>query len=286
LSEIQKMKIAELSTTLFTLQNRRQREMTDLKRRWQCLTNRFGQGLVLTVIILASSVSAQQSPENSTPAIDPFADELLQELGQYIDEPEQFRFQAEVEVDEVSPRGQKIQYTSNIEIAVRRPNRLFVSQEGDLQNRSLWFDGDRFILLDRDLNHYLSVDTPNTLDEAIPFLEDRGVTAPLADFLTGDFYQGAIARVQTGDYLGLHQVRGQLCHHLAFTQDNVDWQIWIEDGYEIVPCKLIVTYKNLPEAPQYTAYFSDWNFSPRLPDRLFKFVVPDGASEIEFLPQQ
>jgi hypothetical protein len=127
-------------------------------------------------------------------------DELLQELGQYIDEPEQFTFQAEVEVDEVSPRGQKIQYTSNIEIAVRRPNRLFVSQEGDLQNRSLWFDGDRFILLDRDLNHYLSVDTPNTLDEAIPFLEDRGVTAPLADFLTGDFYQGAIANVKTGLY--------------------------------------------------------------------------------------
>jgi len=281
------MKIAELSTPLFTLQNRRQQEMTDLKRHFQCFTNSFGQGLlVLTVVILVSPVRAQQSPENPTPAIDPLADELLQELGQYIDEPEQFTFQAEVEVDEVSPRGQKIQYTSNFEIAVRRLNRLFVSQEGDLQNRSLWFDGDRFILLDRDLNNYLYVDTPNTLDKAIPFLEDRGFTAPLADFVTGNFYRGPIANVKTGDYLGLHQVGGKLCHHLAFTQDNVDWQIWIEDGYEIVPCKLIITYKNLPEAPQYTAYFSDWNFSPRLPDRLFRFVVPDDASEIKFLPER
>ncbi|BAU65341.1 hypothetical protein STA3757_27230 [Stanieria sp. NIES-3757] len=276
----------ELSPIPFTLRNRRQQEMTDLKQRFQCFTNSFGQGVVLTFVILVSPVSAQQSPENLAPTIDPVANELLQELGQYIDEPEQFTFQAEVEVDEVSPRGQKIQYTSNFNIAVRRPDRLFVNQEGDLQNRNLWFNGDRFILLDRDLNHYLYIDTPDTLNEAIPFLEDRGITAPLADFLTGNFYQGVIANVQTGDYLGLHQVGDRLCHHLAFTQDNVDWQIWIEDGFEIVPCKLIVTYKNLPEAPQYTAYFSDWNFSPRLPDRLFRFVAPEGASEIEFLPQQ
>lgn len=131
----------------------------------------------------------------------------------------------------------------------------------------------------------MTVDTPNTLNEAIPFLEDRGVIFPLSDFVTQDFYQGVIANVQTGDYLGLHRVSGKLCHHLAFTQDNVDWQIWIEDGYEIVPCKLVITYKNLPETPQYTAYFSDWDFAPRLPDRMFEFVVPEGATEIEFVPR-
>lgn len=239
---------------------------------------------MLAVVIMASPVSAQQNPETPTAAIDPVADELLQDLGQYIDSAQQFTFQADVEVDEVSPRGQKIQYASQVEIAVQHPDRLFASQSGDLHNRTLWFDGDRFTLLEQDLNHYVSVDTPNTLTEAIPFLEDRGVVFPLADFITGNFYQGVIANVQTGDYLGLHQVRGELCHHLAFTQDNIDWQIWIEDGYQIVPCKLVITYKNLPESPQYTAYFSDWNFSPRFPDRLFRFVPPRGATEIEFLP--
>ena len=238
------------------------------------------------VVILANPVHAQQRPETPVSEIDPVVDELLQELGQYIDGAEQFTFQAEVEVDEVSPQGQKTQYTSSFDVAVQRPDRLFANQQGDLQNRSLWFDGDRFTLLNQDLNNYLSVDTPNTLAEAVPFLEDRGVVFPLADFVTGNFYQGVIANVQTGRYLGLHQVRGELCHHLALTQDNIDWQIWIEDGYQIVPCKLIITYKNLPESPQYTAYFSDWDFSPRLPDRLFRFIPPEGASEIEFLPSR
>jgi hypothetical protein len=241
---------------------------------------------MLTIVILTGPVSAQQSPGDSDPAINPVANQLLQDLGRHIDAAEEFTFQAEIEVDEVSPQGQKIQYTNLIKVAVHQPNRLFATREGDLDNRSLWFDGDRFTLLERDLNHYLSVDTPNTLAEAVPFLKDRGVILPLSDFVTGDFYRGVTANVRTGDYLGLHQVRGELCHHLAFTQDNIDWQIWVEEGNgnEVVPCKLIITYKNLPEAPQYTAYFSDWNFAPQLPDHLFQFVAPTGATEIELLP--
>lgn len=260
--------------------------MTNLKSRFQHLARNFGQGLVLTMILLAIPVNAQQSPGDPLPAINPVADELLQDLGQYMDGAKQFTFRADVEVDEVSSEGQKIQYDSNVDVTVQRPNRLFAKQEGDLRNRSLWFDGNQFILLDQNLNNYLFVDTPDTLDAAVPFLEDQGVVLPLSDFVTGNFYQGVIANVKTGDYLGLHQVRGELCHHLAFTQDNIDWQIWIEDGAEVVPCKLIITYKNLPESPQYTAYFSDWNFSPSLSDDLFRFVPPQGASEIEFLPRQ
>lgn len=260
--------------------------MIDSKQHWQRLIYGLGQGVVLMSILLSRPLYAQQSPGDSTPRIDPAADELLQDLGQYIDQAKQFTFRADVEVDEVSSQNQKIQYASTIEVAVQQPNRLFADQEGDSRNRSLWFDGNQFTLLDENLNHYLSVDTPNTLGEAVPFLEDRGVVFPLADFVTRNFYQGVIANVQTGKYLGLHRVRSQLCHHLAFTQDNIDWQIWIKDGFEIVPCKLLITYKNLPESPQYTAYFSNWNFSPRLPDRLFKFVPPEGATEIEFLPRR
>lgn len=259
--------------------------MTDFNRRFQCLTHSLMQGLVLVTVILVSPVSAQQ-PSPDIPARDPAATQLLQELGQYLDAAGQYTFQADVEVDERSPRGQKVQYASTVDVAVRQPDRLYAKQDGDMSNRILWFDGNQFTLLDQNVDHYVSVDTPNTLAEGIPYLEDRGVVFPLSDFVTGNFYQGVIANVQTADYLGLHQVRGEMCHHLAFTQDNIDWQIWIADGYEIVPCKLVITYKNLPGEPQYTAYFSAWNFSPRLPDRLFTPVVPNDATEIEFVPRQ
>jgi hypothetical protein len=242
-----------------------------------------GQSVVLSVALLASPAIAQQTPGIS---IDPIADELLRDMGAYIDEADSFTVNVQTEVDELSPRGQKIQYTSSIDLAVRDNDRMHVEETGDLRDRTLWFDGNEMTVLDRDLGHYVVVDTPNNIADAIGYLEDQGVVFPLSDFVTGDFYGGVTTNIATGDYLGLNLVGDRQCHHLAFTQSNIDWQIWIADGYEIVPCKLIITYKNLPESPQYTAYFGDWIFEPRLPDRLFNFVPPEGASEIEFLPPQ
>jgi hypothetical protein len=235
----------------------------------------------LVVAPMVAPVFAQDSPD-----IDPFADSLLRDMGAYIDEADAFTVEVQTEVDELSPRGQKIQYTNTVDIALRGSDRLYAYEEGDLRDRTLWFNGDTFTLLDRDLNHYVVVDTPNNLGEAIPFLEDAGAAFVLSDFVTGSFYEGVTSNIETGDYLGLHQVGDRLCHHLAFTQSNIDWQIWIADGYELVPCKLVITYKNLPESPQYTAYFGEWDFAPRLPDRLFNFVPTDGVGQIEFVPRQ
>ena len=41
--------------------------------------------------------------------------------------------------------------------------------------------------------------------------------------------------VETGTYVGQPVVRGVPTHHLAFTQKNIDWQLWIEDGANPVP---------------------------------------------------
>jgi hypothetical protein len=259
--------------------------MTNLKRGFPQLVMGSVQSYVMAVVLVAAPGVAPVFAQAS-PAIDPVADQLLRDLGDHIDGADSFTVDVQVEVDEISPRGQKIQYTSSIDLAVRGDNRLHVYEVGDLRDRTLWFDGNAMTVLHRDLNHYVMVDTPNNIADAIGYLEDQGVVFPLSDFVTGDFYEGVTTNIATGDYLGLHQVGDRQCHHLAFTQSNIDWQIWIEDGYEIVPCKLLITYKNLPESPQYTAYFGEWNFAPRLPDRLFNFVPPEGASQIEFLPPQ
>ena len=259
--------------------------MTNLKRCLPQLAVGLGQGVIVAAALVFAPAIAPALAQDS-PTIDPFADELLRDMGAYIDEADNFTVEVQVEVDELSPRGQKIQYTSNVDLAVRGENRMHVYEVGDLRDRTLWFDGDAFTVLDRDLDNYVVVDTPDNIADAILFLEDRGVIFPLSDFVTGSFYAGVTTNIQTGDYLGLHLVGDRQCHHLAFTQDNIDWQIWIADGYEIVPCKLIITYKNLPESPQYTAYFGEWNFAPRLPDRLFNFVPPEGTSQIEFVPRE
>ena len=74
--------------------------------------------------------------------------------------------------------------------------------------------------------------------------------------------------VEFGFYVGLSDVAGTRCHHLAFVEQVIDWQIWIEDGTQLVPRKLVITYKTLPGAPQFEAVFSEWDLATRTPDAL------------------
>ena len=70
---------------------------------------------------------------------------------------------------------------------------------------------------------------------------------------------------------------------MALSQEDIDWQIWIEEGERLLPRKLTITYKKLPGSPQYTAVLSDWNFSVSLEDGEFIFNPPADAERIEFL---
>ena len=85
---------------------------------------------------------------------------------------------------------------------------------------------------------------------------------------------------------GLHRVDGVPCHHLAFAQETIDWQIWIDAGPRPVPRKLLIHHKDERGAPKYSARLSGWDFHPRLSDGFFEFHPPDGAAEVEFLPAQ
>ena len=66
-------------------------------------------------------------------------------------------------------------------------------------------------------------------------------------------------------------------------QKNADWQIWIEEKEPIVPRKILITYKNQPGAPQYTAVFTAWDLRPSFREGQFKPVLPKGAQRIDFL---
>jgi hypothetical protein len=242
---------------------------------------------ILKPVFLGVALLGYAAPlqAESLPDIDPQADQFLQAVGAYLAEAEQFTFQAEVIVDEFSPRGQKIQYSHLLDVSVSRPDGLKVDQVGDLLDRSFWFDGDLISILERPLNLYASLDAPDTIDAALDFIYERfGVSPPLSDLVVSNPYDSVIANVQTGDYVGLHQVRDQRCHHLAFTQEMINWQLWVQDGEQVVPCKLVITYKALPDSPQYVAYFSSWDFDVALSDSLFTFEAPEDGFPIEFLP--
>jgi hypothetical protein len=43
----------------------------------------------------------------------------------------------------------------------------------------------------------------------------------------------------------------------------------------------VITYKTEDEVPQYAVTISKWNLRAKLPDELFRFTAPDGATRVD-----
>ena len=152
---------------------------------------------------------------------------------------------------------------------------------GDTLNRASWYDGKTLTVLDKARNVYMSVDVPGNVDAALDRIaDDYGVVIPLSDLLYPDPYATLMEGVAYGEYQGLHHAAGTLCHHLAFSQDAIDWQIWIDAGEKPLPRKLVITYVDEPGAPQYSAVIKRFTLDPKFPEGLFDFVAPEGAQRI------
>lgn len=241
----------------------------------------FCVALLCTVLVSHPALCADSQ---TVPNVEPKADEILRQMGEYLGSVEQFTFHAEGSIDQVLDTGQKLMYTASIDAAVRRPDGFQVDVNSDLAQLRFWYDGKNFTLFGKNANFYAVAEAPPEINAALEDIGTRfGATPPLSDFALSDPYAGLIGNVQSGYYVGLHEVHGVKCHHLAFTQEDIDWQIWIEDGRMLVPRMLVITYKQVEGSPQYVAVLSNWNLSPRLPDSLFTFSVPEGAEQIEFL---
>jgi hypothetical protein len=205
-------------------------------------------------------------------------------MGEYLRTAREFTFHADITNDVVSTSGPMVQYGGASDVSVRRPDRLYVDYSGDRRRSRVFIDGRRFTFYGMALGVYATTEVPADLDAAIDHLFDTyGFSVPIADLLYSDPYAVLTENVWSGFRVGRHSIDGTPCHHLAFSQELIDWQIWIEDGPRPVPRKLVVTHKNEPGAPQYTAKLSGWDFEPRLSDHCFKFDPPVGTDRIEFL---
>jgi hypothetical protein len=241
---------------------------------------------LLAAFALAAAAIAQppstQPAAADPPAIAPQADEVLKQMGASLGKATQLSFQAHTLMDQPRDDGQTIKVALTQKATVRRPDRIHVLAEGDLVHAEYWYDGRTLAMLDRADNTYATAAVPPTIDAMFDHVATEfGVTMPLCDLLFADPCAAVRPRIRSGDYLGLHTVRGVQCHHLAFRQEAVDWQIWIQADPPAVPRLLVITYKELPGDPQFLAWLDEWNLAAEAPDALFRFEPPPGGRQVE-----
>jgi hypothetical protein len=243
--------------------------------------------MVLAALFLTPLAGAQEPPSRppSAPSarnVEARADQELKRMGAFLAGLPHFALEAEETFDEV-PDGQLRRQLTNVRrVAVERPNHAAADATGDTRNRATWYDGRTVTVLDKEHNVYASIEAPATIDATLDKLADEyGVEQPLTDFILADPYAVLMAGVTYGRYLGIHQAAGVPCHHLAFSQETIEWQIWIDAGDKPLPRKLVISYVQEPGEPQYSAVIRRWNLESAVPQGLFTFEAPEGAQKLD-----
>ena len=244
--------------------------------------------LRIFVLLLAcgmAALGASVAPGIAAPeGVDPRADQLLHQMSDFLAGLKQFRVQTENSLEAILRSGQKIQYDNPAQLLIQRPDKLMATRAGDIVNQEIYYDGKTLTINDRDSRYYARIGAPASIDETIAFaINNLGLYAPGGDLIYSDPYSILTEDVVSGFYVGQSVVDGIMCHHLAFRNNEVDWQIWIEAGDKPLPRKFVVTSKWMTGAPQFTVVTRNWDLYPEINEDMFLFVPPKDAKQIDFI---
>ncbi|MCE9520333.1 MAG: DUF2092 domain-containing protein [Verrucomicrobia bacterium] len=249
---------------------------------------------ILTAATLLGTNSTGTAADKDAAAVlenkvDPQAIAILNRAVEKLAGAKQFSVNAEIWSETELEEGGRAQFTKTVDVKLRRPNKVQADVKTSVPKRSFYYDGKHFALLDQQKGFYGIADAPATIDETLAKMEDDyGVSFPINDLLLSRPFGDGAAKTKAAQYLGIEPVLGVLCHHLAFQNDSIDWQAWVEDGPVAVVRKVVITPKDdgddETDELQTTAILTKWDFTTELPDYVFTFTPPNGSAKIEFVP--
>ncbi len=235
----------------------------------------------------AGSVAHAASPPK--PAISEDASSALARMGATL-QAKEFSFQARTIRVYADQNGELLHIAHTFKVTMRRPDRLLVDGTGDDGPRKLIYDGKTTVLVLDDGKKYVSLPVPPTIDGMMQVVMGHfGVDFPLADFLTAAPSKAFLTGVTAGRQVNMVTIDGVQCRHLVFSQPpGIELELWLENSDQSLPRRLIVTYRSLPDKPNFVAEMSDWNFSVHPSDAEFTFEPPQGAERLQLgaAPQQ
>jgi hypothetical protein len=204
-------------------------------------------------------------------------------MGETLKRAQAFSFRASAYFDEVLDSGVEVQLDETVDFRVRRPDGLRLEFARGGSNRVLVYDGTHVTLLERELALFGTAEAPGNIDATLDMLVEKlGLTLPLSDLILSDPYAVLIRGVASGSVVGTTRIHGVEVHHLVFSQQGLDWQIWIETGERALPVRIVLTYLMADGAPRYQATLSMWNLASSLTERDFAVAVPSNAEKLEF----
>jgi len=229
-------------------------------------------------LVLATLLSVMPSAQ----AQDQDATKILKAMTDYVASQKVISATYDSDIEVITNNLQKIQFASSGQMLLSRPDKARVSRLGGYVDAELVFDGKTLSVLGKNLNAYAQTDATGSIDQLVARLRDEfGVPIPGADLLLSGAYDEMMKDVLDAKHIGRGVIDGVECDHLAFRNDDVDWQIWIQLGSRPIPRKYVITNKAVTGAPQYTLRIKEWKTDVQVPADAFAFKPPADAKKVD-----
>jgi hypothetical protein len=237
---------------------------------------------VLCAALLSTAGLAGAEAPSASP---PEARALLMKMAEFLGNAQRLSVVVRTGYDAVQASGQKVEWNEVRTLSISRPDKLRMEAEKSNGARSLVvFDGKEISTFDEAGRAYATAPQPGGVDETLVyFVRDLGMRLPLAALFLSRAATGLDRRVKSVEYVERTGILGAPAHHLSGRTDTVNFQVWISDGEQPLPQRIVLTYPAAPGQPAFRAQFSEWNLAPELADSLFTFTPPANTSKIPFV---
>lgn len=176
--------------------------------------------------------------------------------------------------------------STKVKAIVQRPDKMVCSVNGEGRQIEFYIGKDGSTIFSKNAGFYARFPGKPSISESFDAAEkERGISIPVQDLLCQDPYNDMTAKAKSGKLVGEESVDGESCDHLAFSQEDLDWEIWIAKSDKL-PRKFVITLKGVEGKDHVVVDKMNWNLDPKLSADAFVFTAPKGATEIEFVPDE
>jgi hypothetical protein len=236
------------------------------------LTNRGAALSIATVFLTAAPMANAQD-----------ATAILKQMSDYVGAEKTVSITFDASVEVVTHDFQKVQFASSGTALLSRPNKLRITRTGGYSDVELVFDGKTVTVFGKNINAYAQADSPGTVDQLIDAIRDHyNIAVAGADLLAAHVGDVMTTQGAKAAHIGQGVIGGVECEHLAFRGDDTDWQLWVRTGEQPIPCKYVVTSKQVVGSPQYTIRIREWRTANNVGADAFTFKPPADAKRVEF----
>lgn len=226
--------------------------------------------------------STLEDPIVNEGVIEDGAIDAIKEMSRFLMTAKTLAITSQGSLDVVTNDGQRIQLDGTTNYKIRRPG-FVIDYDSDIKSRRFIYDGKTFTVYSPKLGFYSSVPAPATNREVLDTIYNKfGIRLPLEDLFRWDDGTTAdrIQALKSAYEVGSATIDGVPTDHFAFREADVDWEVWIQQGDQPWPRKLVIVDRTDPARPTFTARLT-WQMNPTFTDADFAFVPDANAKQIK-----